>query len=74
MLQINCHKFYKALEEIQNRLPLKTESLLGEMELLNPMAAFGENKEEYKFFYLLQKFDLNSIHIFGDLIHFIFRE
>lgn len=62
MLQIkmDCLKFYiKALEEIQNRLPLKTESLFKEMEFLNPMAAFGENKEEFKFFYLCQKFDLN---------------
>lgn len=35
MLQIkmDCLKFYiKALEEIQNRLPLKTESLFKEME------------------------------------------
>lgn len=58
-IKTDCLQFYlTALEEIQNRLPLKPNSIFKEIEFLNPMAAFSENNKDYNFDLICTKYKI----------------
>lgn len=61
----DCLKFYiTALEEIQQRLPLKSDSIFKEMEFLNPEAALGGSKKNvFQFKLLCQKYNIDINHL-----------